>query len=635
MFRLSAQSYTEEQERYQGNYKINGYSGKADYQYLISGTDTIFHGVFQMQRSSLDALLQKEDASFSFKGHFENGVAEGDWQFQFGEFQSDSESKLVGYEYRVLISGIQEEGGGAIKDGRPDGTWTYEVNRIKESEIQQTLFKSTFNYLSGVPQQSFQIENDHSILVGRFLRSGLAHDEWSSYALDAVDDLESWYFEEGALKSIKVVKDGLTNKVDIFQNLGENYKEITLDERFGEVVEATMKSNGNSLGVNAVIANLLAQNRGYYQKMDTVLTELGSSDFLPKSKVKVPYFELNDTQKAHLKVITTDFLVAESVAEKLLNNTHLNIVRRSDTDAQYYYDLANLISETYLKPLSEIVRYNRIGITSYLNIPKLAEALWPNGKPSTTLILEGNAGDAERSFSLPNAQEFNFEDGLNGLRQMTSYAKLSLLELKDKLAGQLLGEERTQALNGLEEELIAMNEVLVQQVDSVGEKLSEQYKLGLKNILKLADSSLITYASLKDSEEKLSYGTRLKSCLAQLKFLTAELETLPAQEEQIKTLYTDAIWNPFMATVMEEEVKKRITSAYLDQLIPHFLKTVETRLDCENVKTIKEQMINANLRMEELREENTRKLERKLRRVKNPEEVLELFFSNSNEKEAQ
>jgi len=85
-----------------------------------------------------------------------------------------------------------------------------------------------------------------------------------------------------------------------------------------------------------------------------------------------------------------------------------------------------------------------------------------------------------------------------------------------------------------------------------------------------------------------------------------------------------------MATVMNEEVKKRITTAYTKTLIPHFITEINTSLSCENVVTLSNQITHTNSRMVELREEDTKKLERKLRKEKDPREIMKLLHQQSS-----
>ena len=56
-------------------------------------------------------------------------------------------------------------------------------------------------------------------------------------------------------------------------------------------------------------------------------------------------------------------------------------------------------------------------------------------------------------------------------------------------------------------------------------------------------------------------------------------------------------------------------------------------VDCENAKKLTEQITHTNDRMVKLREEDTKKLERKLRREKNPNEIMKLLHEQSTAKE--
>ncbi|MDB2606882.1 hypothetical protein N9Y48_03785 [Zobellia sp.] len=624
-------SYGQEQQEFSGPFDLGIYKGKAEYQYVVSGKDTLYDGAFQLQSSNLGALLEKADTSFLIEGDFKQGVLNGPWHFQFGEFQSESESKLVGYEYRVLISGVQEEGKGEILQGKPNGKWMYEVNQIKSSEIQKSLFKSEINFKNGVPQQHFKIENDSTELVGFFLRNGWAHDEWTSYSTNAIEDTENWIFDEGLLQEINWTTDGISKEISVFTS-HNSYKTIALNQGYIDLLKATITSD-NSIDFKSDVAQLLAENDGYYAKLNGILNEMGPSNLTPNFQVKVPFYELDAQEKSDIDQIAQDFKTAKSISDTLLNNSHLNIVRRSDADAQYRYAVVKKINEDFLKPLETIVHYKEEAIIENIAFSKLIQQLWPSGKPNTNIEVATDSTQVIKTFVLANTGEFNF----NGISTKTvaaiaEYAKLSLQELMESLSDRLTNEARLQALNGLETDLIAENDTLVTQIDSLLPALPLLYNAPLNNLKKLADKSLGEYASLNKPEEKLDFGNKLKVCLDELQELTGVLGALPATSEEIKILYEDAIWNPFMATVMQEGVKKKVTSAYSEILIPSFLKQA-TEVDCENAKKLTEQITYTNDRMVKLREEDTKKLERKLRREKNPDEIMKLLHEQSTGKE--
>ena len=65
-------------------------------------------------------------------------------------------------------------------------------------------------------------------------------------------------------------------------------------------------------------------------------------------------------------------------------------------------------------------------------------------------------------------------------------------------------------------------------------------------------------------------------------------------------------------------------------LIPHFITEINTSLSCENAVILSNQIIHTNSRMIELREKDTKKLERKLRKEKDPREIMKLLHQQSS-----
>jgi len=211
------------------------------------------------------------------------------------------------------------------------------------------------------------------------------------------------------------------------------------------------------------------------------------------------------------------------------------------------------------------------------------------------------------------------------LQQLATYAKTSLETIEKALQDQLTTTEDAQKLIALEESLIQQNQSLVAQIDSLGKVLPGDYVRALENIKKLADGSLSAYASVKDQKKKLEFATSLDTCFHDLSGLTTTLGELPAKAAAIDSLYQDSVWNPFMAVVMDEEVKKRLTATYNKVLLPYFVKKASTELDCQNAGELNHEIQRTNTKMKGLREEDTKKLERKLRREKDPKTILQLL----------
>ena len=604
---------------------IGEYTGDAEYSYFVSDKDTLLDGPFRFQKSDLEALLEKKDKSFLFQGRFREDYANGKWIFQFGAFESQSESEVVDYQYRVLVSGVQEEASGNILAGKPDGTWNYTVSRIKDSDLEATLFKSTIDFDNGTPQRNFKIENEQSVLVGRFLRDGLAHDEWSLYT-DGADAAESWNFEDGLLRSIKIEKKGTSQTVPIFERRPESVVVINLDARYINALQLQRPPTDTMAVFNTRMPMLLSENAAYYKKIDNILSEVGQSAFLPEFKVKVPFYPLDSLERKQMDSIAVLTRKSVAVSDSLLTNSQLNLLRRSDPESSFLYKVLENLSEEFVGPLKKVLAYDNEGILEFVTREQLVSRTWPQGKPSPEIETEADSLQGSRTFTYDPGSDMDFEGStLASVRRLAEYTSGSLDSIQRILDDKLTVDQREQELVEYERKLVADSELLALRVKTAGDTLPKTHRKALEGLRNRMEKRLGTYSSLKESTSKLERARELALCYEQANLLAANIIALPGQTKEIEELYLDAVWNPFMANVMDEEIKKRITGAYKKVLIPYFLEQASSDIPCDKLGTVVAEMNRTYERMLELRDLSTRKLERKLRREDNPETVMRLM----------
>lgn len=601
---------------YNGTLKVGTYEGNAMYYYNIVYGDTILNGPFRMQRSNLGALLEQRDSTFSFVGNFENDYPTGEWRFQFGQFKSDSLTRVEGYQYKINVSGTQQESSGSMVNGKPDGTWTFVKNEIENSEIEQTLFKSSIEFDEGIPQKSFQIENGEATLVGRFLRDGLAHDEWTLYPKDDIGAVESWYFVNGRLTEIK---SGINEK-SIYPNTFQNPEVINLDKRFIELLALQQEKDT----VGGEISRLLAENASYYQDIDAILSALGKSKFLPEFKVKVPYFPLDSIERAQLDTIQLHYNKSAEISQSYLEDTQLKILKLSDKKALSLYTALDSIREKFIEPIGKLIAYEKKEILPFISRTKLLAHIWSNGIPSDISLIASDAEPAQ-------LDELN----LSNMNRIAEYTAQSLDSIGNILNAKLIQEKREQEFIALEEQMIVQINSLNTLIDSVDTQLSPELLGALRNIKTVADQNLSSYSNMKNPELKLALGRNLVMCFTHLEQLEKAILALPGQKEEVISTYQDQIWNPFMANLMKEDVKKRITNAYRKVWLPYLLRTVTFDLSCANAEELVNLFEKTHERMLAMRTEETKKLERKLKRAEDPLVVKELFNLQNNDFEEQ
>jgi hypothetical protein len=610
---------------FSGDYGIGTYKGKAEYTYHVVGIDTILDGSFKMERSNLEALLKENDSSFSINGSFEEGLPQGNWLFQFGEFYTDSTAQVSGFQYRVNVNGILQEAKGEFIQGKPNGKWRFSHKKIKDSQILDTLFFSEVNFLDGVPQQSFNIQNPQGVLVGRFLRSGLAHDTWSLFS-DEAENIENWYFNEGRLERIENDNDGNIMTTSVFGTPFIESKTINLDKGFSTLVSIYMQS-GTTKTIDATkgINALLVENSANYEKIDAILSELGSTEFLAGFKVKAPYFPMDSESAKQLDSIVRSVKSSKKLSDGYLENTRLNLLKRSDEEAKALYHTVVVLDSSFLRPLQLLTELKDLGVIENLSGDMLGDYLFPQGVPTIPLSIPDGKGGIQ-SYSGPDKESFDFEkQGMEGYLEMATFVSKSLNQIAEALGQKLKDDRQEQEFILLEEQMIAQANGLNKFTDSIRQQLGKLELKALDNIKLVAEKLLSDYAELPAADEKLNQARMLITCLLHFDALSKEIVRLPEKSRELEEKYKDAVWNPFTATIMDEMVKKRITSAYKNVALPYALGKVEKDLNCDNAEELKILFKDLHLRMLELRDEDTSKLERKLRKERNPEVVLQLF----------
>ena len=623
-------------ELFSGELSAGGFTGTAEYRFRIVEGDSIPEGSFLMYKSNLNALLKEKDSFFSFSGTFNAGYPEGFWKFQFGEFSSNQASQVVGYQYRVNASGIQHDAFGNLSQGKPDGDWSYKISKVKNSEVDQELFTSKISFNRGIPQKSFQIEDDSSTLVGRFLRDGFAHDVWEVYSDVSSEPSEIWYFTNGLLEKIEKTTPSGNLVLEVFDTSAQSYKTKTLDESYLKIVKWYIQKQQAEFDPEAMgMYRLLRQNSRHYQSINNFFNDLGKSQFMPSFKVRLPFYPLDSLENVQLSTITEAYSSATKISEEILKNPQLELLARSNEEASFYLAIAKQLQDDYLAPLGVFIAFNDQQIIEFLPRNTLLSQIWPNGLPEKQIQVS-NGTASFTSWDLQSSADYAKQPvDMANMQKMAEYVSKSFDSISNGLSEWVKKAQKQQQFLKLDEQLVRQTQILEKTVDTLQTTNRLDINNALNGILETKEIVLKRYSEMPESDEKLEYGQDTLVCLKNLVELAVAVGKIPEQEFAIKEVYKDSFWNPFTATIMDEDIKKRITSAHKDIVIPYVLELVAAPMECNNVMGTTELLGAIQKRILELREESTKKLERKLRKEQDPQIILELLGIPTHTKTAQ
>ncbi|SFR47138.1 hypothetical protein SAMN04490243_1888 [Robiginitalea myxolifaciens] len=596
----------QEAEMYSGEFRVGKYSGQANFGYEIREGDTLLQGPFVFQRSNLGALLESGDYTFVFRGNFADDYPSGAWEFQFGEFSTDSQTEVVDFQYKVNVSGKQHEALGIMSEGKPDGLWTHTVNEVRNSKLEDVLFRSSIRFDKGIPQKTFQIAFNGNTLAGRLLRNGLAHDQWTLYSDEAAGGAtEHWFFNEGVLERLEFQSGEAWQTIDFSDNPGGNYREAALDQNFFQSLEWQLPE-----GASLQVPDMLQENQNRYARINEVLSGLGKSDFKPGFRVSIP---VRDIPVENLELWQSFDSIQRKLLTKtneILENPQLQLARRSDEEAATYYTQVDTIRKTFALPFAKMARWVRSGALGQASLEELSVRLWSTVYTDDKGIIDYSDFSAEKYVELATMM-------LNGLE-----------EIEDQIATRLVRQREAQELRELEKEMVRLMGVLQLQVDSIPPGSPEAVDLAIRALGSFGEEEITNYSSKIEDEDKTASAQKLVTCLKDLNRLAEAVAQQPERQAEIREAYTDQIWNPFTATIMDETVKRRLLNAYTDVLVNHILEAARGENPCEKAAYWAQVLDASYERMLELRKEDTSKLERKLKREKNPQTVIDMFALN-------
>lgn len=598
--------------------RIGSFQGVAIFDYIIKDNDTIREGDFSFSNALLNTD-ESEQTPINIKGRFKEGLPHGNWTMEFNTLVPNEGKSLVQYQYVTTVNGLKRSFNFNLNQGRPQGQWQTQVDSVVNSTITETLFKSVIEYDKGVPIKSFSIESDRDIMVGRLLRDGLAQDLWSLYSKQEIGLEEDWKYDQGLLTQIMLQSDSQNRTLDLRYPNARAFVSVNLDQHYLDIMQLRLQQQDPKFVFNQRMSRLLQLDSQYYEMILDFFEGLGTPLKVQGFLVKVPVFPLLPVEEDQLEQIGARVKESDFLVDSILADAQLNLLKINDPETALLYQMALHLHTDYLPPLKNLITFKEKNLLQHIDREEAIGGLWPLGLEEQQIRLNDSLNNA-------GVNNFRFQSVLDPnlagvFQHSTTILELSRL-LNAKLRKKLTLNKREKAFLRQEQLLIAEVKALEEYVDTLNTGVPAAVGSALESLKSFAQRELKNYVSMKEDEEKLQYSSKLATCFKITRDLADTLKKLPEQEAQILELYQDQVWNPFTATVMDEEVKRRITRAYKTIIVPYYLNLVERQLTCDNINQRINNFNRLHQRMIDLRKEETKKLERKLKRTKEPEEVL-------------
>ncbi|OJJ16006.1 hypothetical protein BKI52_35120 [marine bacterium AO1-C] len=627
---LYTPSFGQTKQRFTGSINLGKHKVNAQYVYDLIKEDTLLNGKLSLQHFSTDSLSPALNHYLSVDGACKEGIPDSDWQFKFGEFRVDRNPQFTNYHLQHKVSGVYHTATVHWQEGKVQGQWTHQVKKLKESTSQKILFESKVNFKEGIPVGIISIKNNENTLLGRFLKDGFAHDVWELNFWETPEKVEKWHFKDGRLAQILIGDNQQVNTLEVYKDKIQQVKVIHLDNRYLQILGLqNLYDSSVYAKMGGQIPSLIRMHSFYNQRVISIFTNLKhlmNEASMPLLQVKVAHYPLNQEERDQVTKLKSDYQNITSISKSLLKNTKLNILKYANEEVMFLLSAVREITQKQLTPIKKVVEYDLKGILDFWPRNNMQQQLGINEKRSPAIEVTYPDSTGTRTFTGPQPELLQTDQsGFAYLSRLSKYLLLCINSIAEKLNQELKDKKIQQELDKLEIILLGQINQLDKLLDSVQSQLPQKLHSTIQALHFTANNELKEYSNNKALASKPDQAKALIQCFKNLQALAISLSQLPDRWAKIKKLYTKQVWNPFTATIMNDQIKDRLTKAYQELLIPSILKSITTDLKCANAEKHQKTLDMLYKKMKELRKQNTSKLERKLKRENNPTIVMELF----------
>ena len=625
------------QNEFDGEYKFNNINGKATFR-LVEGQEgaMLKHGEFNFVRSEKDLEDETRFLKTIIKGFYENDKKSGQWEYLDENHQVELK-EVIDFEIVSELKSSQIKLSANYLNGVPNGKWIFEENEFSDGSLKKKAQAEEFLFKNGDIQGKFQfksfMDKYTQFIRGELKENGVMNGEWT-FVYQEGDRLisEVRNYEDGFLLGLvkrDLNDDEIIDEVVFFEtiarlnkvNEGTNEKFRVADQSFGILFNDGFLSSSRQFqsqeAGNKFLSEFLVKILRYDQKF--VNQDATLIDFPLHTKKFV--FELSRAQQKLVEELPAKFDQIYKINEEYKESNALKLNRqRSDSLSsslaffEYNFDKFEKAKEIFEKIRSKDIQYydlDQMVEEGIFFITPEDKIFYSFQEEKKTLVLDYDLKDFNEDFFV------SLDDYLNQIREYT-------LKTKKYVDGQLNRIKEDSDLILLEEEIQSLKEGL----DSLYSNTEELDEFSKSIISKVQKNILVgqfeniseRYAQADDYPTKKGEADRMLDLVEELKNQYKALSNISRNWDILDEHYMEEFFNPFINERYDRRFKERLFDSG-EKLYEHYVKSIEEESNYVEIKNWTKKIETLILRLSDLRDEDTRSLERRLNRRSSIEKI--------------
>ncbi len=630
------------QQLYTGEYTFNGLRGEGIFEFIEGPEGSIIkQGDFQFKRIEKDI----DDNTVIFKtdiiGRYEENLKTGIWEYLDEKHQIDFED-VVEFDVQTDLNSQQIKLRANYRNGLPHGRWVFEENAYEDNKLERVSQADDFRFKDGDIEGRFQFRSYRGrrtqFIRGEVGDNGLMNGEWTFVYRDGdvlVSEIRN--YENGFLLGLvkrDLEEDDIIKEVVFFQtinklnkvNAGENSGFRISEEKFGLQFNDGFLSGAEQFDAqkpgNAFMERFITDILRYDEQFVNANGELIDLPIHTRRFV----FELSRAEQRWIEDMPGKFDNLNTLVIDYAERNALRLNRQQSDSLSYAFEFFQFQAQK-LEGFLEIMNLIRTKQIQYYDVEYLVSE---GGLPFITesdqiaFEFEGEKYIRTVNYNVGNFEN-NFFEALNGyITQMVNRTN----DAKSIVDQALSRIERDEDLRSLQDRIQEKRDGLdgiyldFEDVDTRTEQLLQSVH---DNILESDFNRLNErFAREENFDGKKDAGRVMLDLLEEMEAQYVPISQIYAKMETMDQLYMEETFNPFTYTRYDQRTKNRLYEAG-EKLYEHYIEMLMEEQDYTVVKSWSRRIDLLFERMVELKDADTRRLERRLNRRLSPSRIESLL----------
>ncbi len=619
----------------------NDLEGEAIYNYYLSGSDTIKQGGFFFQHSETDLVDERQTIiSIILSGQYTKNVKNGAWSYGYKEFRPEGQPVTTDSEIIYNATGKDYTARTFFKNSKVHGNYEIQERTIANSVTTDTLFFLKAFYEEGVMLEVIEGKKDNVRVSGRFNSQGMPDGKWEIlHRTDSGDLLDVREYEDGILSSHHFVHNNEKYQINYVgmdsdpETSNQNWEEVVAGPEYFRLLsyasvglnkdENKPENLGDPMQLVQIGNSLLEK---VFFNVDVhggrKIWELSDGGYeMQPVLVKLRKYPLSEEERIVYSEALKLLEATQNDIDTYLDDPYVKIGLHAYQDIHFYYEVMKIFQEK-VETLAPLVNLLSDQATQYLNREAIIKETLPYINYPEEVQFEFDNTVITDTFPFPQGISQNNVTMTEINAHLGEIFKI-VTDISETSANILEDYKSQSELPKMEAELLSKKDSIVNLFmnKTPREEYNTWHEAISSSVQEFAEQEFKNYAALPLTE-KVTKIDEISSCFDSLFALYTELEDLPRKLDRINEVYTRTTWNPFTFTYMDERVKENVYEAFENEVFPFVWDELSGSISCENIGDKTKSLEVLYRKMIELRDEDTKQIERQLRRSNTLEEIL-------------